>query len=80
MDGSICDTNKVIEEGGQLVGSLGGGAAGGAIAAYAVTAIFGVATGGVGLVVVGLFVAGSADGAGEGGKALMKMGTDLINQ
>ena len=73
------DTKKVIEEGGQLVGSLGGGAAGGAIAAYAVTAIFGVATGGVGLVVVGLFVAGSAYGVGEGGKAFAKWSTDKIN-
>ena len=57
-----------------------GGAAAGAAAGLLVTAVFGVATGGLGLVVVGLFVAGSAYAGGEGGKALMKMGTDLINE
>ena len=77
------DTKKVIEEGGQLVGSLGGGALGGATASAAAgvaVAVFGIGTGGIGLVVIGLFVAGSAYAGGEGGKALMKMGTDLINQ
>ena len=75
------DTKKVIEEGGQLVGSLGGGAAGGAAAGLLVTAVFGVATGGIGLVVVGLFVAGSAYAGGEGGKWIAKEYiTDPINK
>ena len=76
------DTKKVIEEGGQLLGSLGGGAAGGAVAsatAGVALAVFGIGTGGVGLVVVGLFVAGSAYAGGEGGKAFAKWGTDKIN-
>ena len=77
------DTKKVIKEGGQLVGSLGGGALGGAAAsatAGAVLAVFGVATGGVGLVIVGLFAAGGAWYTGEKGKELAKWGTDQINQ
>ena len=82
------DTKKVIEEGGQLVGSLGGGAiggwTGGAIGAGLVTGVsivFGVATGGVGLVVVGLFAAGGAYAAGEGGKWVAKEYiTDPINK
>ena len=78
------DTKKVIEEGGQLVGSLGGGAAGGAIAsatAGVALAVFGIGTGGVGLVVVGLFVAGSAYAGGEGGKWIAKEYiTDPINK
>ena len=73
------DTKKVIEEGGQLGGSLIGGAAGGAAAGLLVTAVFGVATGGVGLVVVGLFVAGSAYASGEVFKAGAKVITDEIN-
>ena len=76
------DTKKVIEEGGQLVGSLGGGALGGATAsatAGAVLAVFGVATGGVGLVIVGLFAAGGAYYGGEALKAGAKAITDEIN-
>ena len=73
------DTKKVIEEGGQLGGSLIGGAAGGAAAGLLVTAVFGVATGGVGLVIVGLFVAGSAYTGGEVFKAGAKAITDEIN-
>ena len=72
------DTKKVIEEGGQLGGSLIGGAAGGA-AAGVVLAVFGVATGGVGLVIVGLFAAGGAYYGGEALKAGVKAITDEIN-
>ena len=72
------DTKKVIEEGGQLVGSLGGGALGGWAAGTAVL-ILGVGTGGVGLVVAGLFVAGSAYAGGEVFKAGAKVITDEIN-
>ena len=76
------DTKKVIKEGGQLVGSLGGGALGGATASAAAgvaVAVFGIGTGGIGLVVIGLFVAGSAYAGGEGGKAFAKWSTDKIN-
>ena len=72
------DTKKVIEEGGQLLGSLGGGALGGWAAGTAVL-ILGVGTGGVGLVVAGLFVAGSAYASGEVFKAGAKVITDEIN-
>ena len=78
------DTKKVIEEGGQLVGSLGGGALGGATASAAAgvaVAVFGIGTGGIGLVVIGLFVAGSAYAGGEGGKWVAKEYiTDPINK
>ena len=74
------DNKKAIEEIGQGVGGLIGGAAGGGMAGLAVTAVFGVATGGVGLVVVGLFVTGSAYYGGEKTKELAKWGTDKINE
>ena len=72
------DSKKAIEEVGQGVGGLFGGAAGGAIAGWAML-VLGVGTGGVGLVVVGLFVAGSAYAGGEAFKAGAKIITDEIN-
>ena len=74
------DTKQVIEEGGQLAGSLGGGALAGWAAGSAML-VLGIGTGGVGLVVVGLFVAGSAYYGGELGKEKTKEYiTDPINK